>query len=117
MANQQNSLTTINFEVKLPPKVHSLACAFYDFKKLEFVNLQNTSNVTNMKGMFEYATSFNQPIGNWDTSRVTNMSGMFWEAKSFNQPIGSWDTSKVTDMNGMFECADAYSHPKPKGAE
>ncbi|WP_405366927.1 BspA family leucine-rich repeat surface protein [Ruminobacter sp.] len=88
-ANQQKALTNISFKVKLASNVHSLACAFYDMKKLEFVNLDDTSNLTNMKGMFRLAESFNQPIGSWDTSKVTNMHGMFAWAESFNQPIGT----------------------------
>jgi surface protein len=32
-----------------------------------------TSLVTDMSRMFEGASNFNQPIGNWDVSNVTNM--------------------------------------------
>ncbi len=43
-----------------------------------------------MSNMFSGATSFNQPLNNWDVSSVTNMSGMFYEATSFNQNISGW---------------------------
>ena len=142
VANKQHELTSIDFEIKLSSNVHSLACAFMGMQKLKSVNLRDTSNVTDMSGMFFGAESFNQPIGDWDTSKVTNMNGMFYEAKSFNQPIGDWDTSKVTNMSfmfggaksfnqpignwdtsnvkniySMFGGASSYSYPKPKGAK
>ena len=112
-ADKRKNLTNISFKIKLTPKVHSLACAFRGMEKLEYVNLEDTSNVTDMSEMFYGATSFNQPIGDWDTSKVTDMSKMFAEAISFNQPIGNWDTSKVTSMGGMFR--DAYSFNQPIG--
>lgn len=82
----------------------------------------NTSNVTNMIGMFSGASSFNQNIGNWGTSNVTNMSGMFNEASAFNEKINTkvinvgqpneytvWDTGRVVVMRGMFNEATAFN--------
>ena len=110
-ANHQHKLTTIAFEIKLSSRVHSLACAFSEMTSLKFVNLRDTSNITNMSHMFYRAESFNQPIGDWDTSDVTDMSGMFFDARVFNQPIGDWDTSDVTDMNLMFCGATSFNQP------
>jgi gliding motility-associated-like protein len=63
-----------------------------------------TTLVTDMSDKFKNDTSsFNQNISSWDTSNVTNMSGMFDNARDFNQNIGSWDTSSVTDMSDMFK--------------
>ena len=45
------------------------------------------SNVTSMWGMFWGATSFNQPLNNWNVSNVRYMGGMFNRATSFNQPL------------------------------
>jgi surface protein len=72
-------------------------------------NTWDTSNVTNMLGMFEFATNFNQNIGSWNTSAVTNMQNMFASATAFNQNIGSWNTSAVTNMSSMFNAATAFN--------
>ena len=111
IANKITSLKRIDFEIKLGENVHSLARAFENLEKLEYVNIQDTSGVTNMSGMFRFAESFNQPISKWDTSSVTDMSEMFSRAESFNQPIGNWDTSNVTDMSGMFTKAVSFNQP------
>ena len=107
-------LKRINFEIILGPNVHSLAGAFVDQPELEYVNLQDVSNIVDMSGMFMGATSFNQPIGNWDTANVKYMRLMFAsleEPMKFNQPIGNWDTSNVTDMSGMFLGATEFNQP------
>ena len=69
----------------------------------------DVSNVTRMYGMFSNLYSFNQDIGNWDVSKVTNMSNMFYNADDFNQDIGDWDVSNVTDMQSMFNSADSLN--------
>ena len=38
------------------------------------------------------------PIGDWDVSRVTDMSGLFDGKTLFNDDISRWDVSKVTNM-------------------
>ena len=57
--------------------------------------------------------AFGDHIGGFDTSQVTKMSGMFNGASSFNQPIGQWKTNQVTDMSDMFLGASSMTHPKP----
>ncbi len=75
------------------------------------INNWNTSNVTNMEGMFSSASEFNQPIGNWNTSNVTEMSYMFQYAYAFNQPIGNWNTSNVIKMGSMFYRDSSFNQP------
>ena len=66
------------------------------------------SKVTNMRDMFNGASSFNGNITNWDTSKVTNMNNMFNGATAFNQPL-DWDTSKVISMREVFYNAQAFN--------
>ena len=63
--------------------------------------------------MFDFSTSYNQTISNWDVSSVTDMSFMF-RSSVFNRPLTeqsvtvggvtytAWDVSSVTTMGYMF---------------
>ena len=69
----------------------------------------DVSNVTNMLVMFDSATNFNQDISGWDTSNVTTMQQMFYNADAFNQDIGSWNTGNVTNMDYLFAKIPAFN--------
>ncbi|MFW9987236.1 MAG: BspA family leucine-rich repeat surface protein [Candidatus Odinarchaeota archaeon] len=75
------------------------------------MNGWDVSCVTDMSSMFQYASTFNYPIGNWNVSSVTDMSSMFHWVSSFNQPIGGWDVSNVRTMNRMFDGASSFNQP------
>ena len=54
-----------------------------------------------MSYMFNDASSFNQPLNNWNVSNVTRYVWICFEgATSFNQNLGNWNVSNVTTMSG-----------------
>lgn len=89
--------------------VTDMSYMFFLTTKFRNPNINNwdTSNVTNMEGVFRYG-SFNHPLDNWDTSNVTNMAYAF-EGSNYNQDLNNWDTSNVTNMEGMFMNAPYFN--------
>ena len=85
--------------------------AFYESPAVELTALPDldTSNLTNMYGMFRQATIFNQDISHFDTSNVTGMANMFQHAQAFNQDISHFDVSNVTSMANMFASAASFN--------
>ena len=64
--------------------------------------------------MFEDASSFNQPLDNWEVSNVMEMRGMFENAESFNQPLNNWHVASVHsiyDRGRMFAHASSFNQP------
>ena len=73
------------------------------------INTWDTSQVTNMSGLFQNAVSFNSDISDWDTSNVTTMENMFRDASSFDKSLSNWDLTSIQNMSGMFVGATALS--------
>jgi surface protein len=48
-------------------------------------------HVTDMRSMFQGASSFNSDISNWNVGAVTNMQYMFIQASSFNTNLSNWN--------------------------
>ena len=69
----------------------------------------NTSNVRSMNLMFNNATAFNADISGWNTVAVTHMNSMFNNATVFNADISGWNTANVKAMNGMFNNATVFN--------
>jgi hypothetical protein len=73
------------------------------------ISTWDTSQVTNMDGLFTHAFSFNENINEWDVSHVTSMRGMFAYAVKFNQPLDRWDVRQVRDMRYMFRGVSVFN--------
>jgi surface protein len=74
------------------------------------LNEWNTGQVVTMRYMFYGASSFNQPLNDWNTGRVVTMIYMFYGASSFNQPLNDWNTGQVvsTGFQYMFRWDAAW---------
>ncbi len=73
------------------------------------IGLWDTTRVTDMSKLFQYAQAFNHDISGWDVSNVIDMNGMFNGARVFNQPLNAWDVSKVINMEEMFARASLFN--------
>ena len=62
----------------------------------------DTSNVTDMSGMFYMRNLKSMDLSSFDTSNVTNMYAMFVSCGLTSLDLSSFNTSKVTDMSWMF---------------
>lgn len=115
MSNAFAGCVVIDITATNPPNLSNVtdlskkfySCNTYFVANSSFANW-NTSNITNMSGMFKYTSWFNQIIGNWDTSTVTDMSYMFSNT-SFNQNIGNWNTANITGIRVMFKDATIFN--------
>ena len=124
--NDRESFTkvTINENFKNYTGLTSTSYMFYNFMNVsdhagyEYIN---TTNVTNMRSMFENygynSTSLDKvpDVSNWNTTNVTNMESMFdcygYSSTSLNTvpDVSNWNTKNVTDMTSMFYCYGRHS--------
>lgn len=69
----------------------------------------NVSNVTNMRGTFLNARSFNGNISTWNVANVTNTEQMFDGATAFNGNLNDWNINKMSNMTRMFQNASSFN--------
>ena len=72
----------------------------------------DTSEITNMSGLFESMDKFNGDISDWDVSNVIDMSQMF-KKSNFKKNISKWDVRKVIKMNSIFKTCIIRDEYKP----
>ncbi len=75
-----------------------------NLKSIEGPSNLNTSQVTDMYGMFYKCQSLDSlDVSGFDTSLVTTMRSMFWGCLSLESlDVSGFNTSQVTDMLSMF---------------
>ena len=76
---------------------------YYNGTELDVSNL-DTSNVTNMYGMFQNCSNLTSlDVSNFDTSNVTDMRYIFSDCNNLTElDVSNWDTSNVKNMSYMF---------------
>ena len=105
-------ITTVVFDESFKD-ARPVSCAygfggFEDLTKIEGISNLNTSEVTDMRGMFCRCQSLSSlDLSNFDTSKVTDMGDMFFCCKVLGSlDLSNFNTSKVTDMYAMFWCCE-----------
>ncbi len=99
-----NKTTTLDVSNINTSNVTNMRYMFQSTSATSIKGLDNfdTSNVTNMSEMFQNSQATTLDLSSFDTSNVTNMSYMFSSSKATTLDLSSFDTSKVTDMYHMF---------------
>ena len=100
-----NKITKVEVVDKISPISTAYWFAnFYNLTSLDISKL-DTSNVTDMSGMFQDCSSLTTlDVSSLNTSKVTNMDGMFKLCSSITTLDASgFDTSRVTNMEDMFD--------------
>ena len=86
------------------PNASYMFSNFENVTAIDFGGCLDTSNVTNMGGMFHYCYNLAElDVSGFDTSNVTNMVWMFSECNSLTElDVSGFDTAKVNNMGKMF---------------
>ena len=106
MFNGCLGMMNVNISTFNTENVTDMNKMFYNcngLKSLTFPSTFKTDKVTNMSGMFGLATAITSlNLSNFNTSNVTDMGGMFFGGQCNIVGLNKFDTSKVTNMSSMF---------------
>ena len=104
LLSQISKVTKIDITTKIVPKNTSVWFAYLmNLQEIDGLENLDTSNVTNMCGMFLGCGLTSIDLSSFNTSNVTDMSGMFNECSGLTSlNLSSFNTSNVTNMSGMF---------------
>ena len=104
----KTNITTVQFDSSFA-NARPTTCAYWfeGMQNLEwFISISsylNTSEVTNMRGMFYGASKLKSlNVSDWNTSKVTDMANMFASCTALTSLTQKFDTRNVTDMGFMF---------------
>ena len=102
-------LDTIDFgNFQINGTTNDMMYMFSNCKSLTSLDVSNwnTSNVTNMEGVFDVCSSLRcLDVSRWDTSNVTTMRFMFWGCEALTSlDVSGWDLSNVTNLDSVFGC-------------
>ena len=88
-----------------PTSTYCWFSAMEDVESIEGLEYLNTSEVTNMEGMFYYCMSLMRlDLSSFNTAKVTDMGYMFYGCMWLTSlDVSSFNTAKVTNMESMFE--------------
>ena len=102
--NGCSGITTVTFADKTcPTTTKNWFSAFSSLTTINNISMLDTSNVTDMSGMFDNCTALKElDVSNFNTSNVTDMSYMFYFCPIQTIDVSHFNTSKVTNMSGMF---------------
>ena len=93
-----------NGKIAPNPNASWMFAGFSNLESMDFGGCLDTSQVTDMEGMFYTCQSLTAlDVTGFDTGNVTNMDSMFRLCSKLTAlDVSGFDTSRVTDMGAMF---------------
>ena len=109
-------ITTVVFDTSFtearPTTCYAWFLMMSKLTKINGLSYLNTSEVTDMEGMFAYCSNLTSiDVSHFDTSNVTDMNAMFSLCHSLTDlDVSQFNTAKVTDMGCMFMSCTALEN-------
>ena len=111
-ANVKTVVFSRSFANYYPSSTNHWFAEMSELTSVQGTQYLNTSEVTNMAGMFWECTTLPAvDVSGFDTHNVTDMNSMFAECYELNGlDVSGWNTGKVTDMSWLFSgCSELTS--------